>query len=144
MLVNGITETPYLTVDLGPVGTLAPGQYLVVRNTGVPVPGGVLTIDFFAASGNVQNGPPDGIALVDTTTSTLVDALSYEGSITMAAIPGLGTVSLVEGTALSPSVADTDTMSGSLGRLPNGSDTNDAATDWAFSATQTPGAANVP
>lgn len=62
----------------------------------------------------------------------------------MAAIPGLGTVSLVEGTALSPSVEDPDPTPGSLCRLPNGSDTNDAATDWALSGTPTPGAANVP
>jgi Lamin Tail Domain/Thrombospondin type 3 repeat len=144
VLVNGATDTPYLTVDLGPAGTLSSGQYLVVRNSAVTVPGGVLTIDFAMASTNVQNGAPDGAALVDTTTNTLVDALSYEGSITMASIPGLGTVSLVEGTALSPSTADSDTIAGSLCRLPNGSDTNDAATDWAFSGTPTPGAANVP
>ena len=30
-----------------------------------------------------------------------------------------------------------------LPRLPDGADTNDAATDWAFTTTKTPGAANV-
>lgn len=144
VLVNGANNLPYLTVDLGPAGTLASGQYLLVQNGTLPVPGGVLSINFASANSNVQNGAPDGIALVDTTTNTLVDALSYEGSITMAAIPGLGTVSLVEGTALAPTTEDVDPTSGSLSRLPNGSDTNDAATDWNFTTTPTPGTANVP
>ena len=51
---------------------------------------------------------------------------------------------LVEGTALPADVADSNTVTGSLGRSPNGSDTDDSATDWAFSTTVTPGAANVP
>ena len=75
--------------------------------------------------------------------NTLVDALSYEGSITAAALPG-GAVSLVEGNALAATVADSNTDPGSLCRTPNGKDANDAATDWKFSATITPGAANVP
>jgi hypothetical protein len=144
VLVNGATSTPYLTVALGSAGTLSAGQYLVVRNSTVPVPGGVATIDFVAADGNVQNGAPDGLALVDTNAGTLIDALSYEGSITAAMIPGVGTVSLVEGTALPPATADGETGPASLCRLPNGSDSNDAATDWALCATLTPGAANTP
>jgi large repetitive protein len=72
----------------------------------------------------------------------LLDALSYEGSITNAVI-GARTYSLVEGNVLPASVADSNTVSGSLGRVPDGSDTDDAATDWAFSTTATLGAANV-
>jgi hypothetical protein len=34
-------------------------------------------------------------------------------------------------------------VTGSLARLPNGSDTGDAATDWAFTTTVTPGRENV-
>jgi hypothetical protein len=75
---------------------------------------------------------------------TLLDALSYEGSITMTTIPGVGIVSLVEGTALPGAVLDSNTVVGSLCRLPDGTDTGDAASDWAFSATITPGAPNVP
>jgi vibriolysin len=72
-----------------------------------------------------------------------VDAISYEGSIVAAIITGLtGTRSLVEGTALSASVADSNTVSGSLSRIPNGTDNNNASTDWTFSNTPTPGAAN--
>jgi hypothetical protein len=41
-------------------------------------------------------------------------------------------------------VVDSNTINGSLVRIPNGADTDNANTDWAFSATVTPGAANVP
>jgi hypothetical protein len=145
VLVNGSNNTVYNTVDLGPAGTLAPGQYLVVGSTAVTVPMGALKIDFTGGqTDRIQNGAPDGIALVDTVAGTLLDALSYEGSITMVTIAGVGMVSLVEGTALPGAVADSNSVVGSLCRLPNGADTNDAATDWAFSANITPGAANVP
>ncbi len=144
--VNGGTNAEYLTVDLSPAGTLMPGQYLVVGSTSVTssLSGGVLTIDQGAVSNLIQNGAPDGIALVDGTTSTVVDALSYEGAMTMVTLTGIGTVSLVEGTVLPVSVADSNVMVVSLGRLPNGVDTNDAATDWTLNSASTPGIANVP
>jgi hypothetical protein len=94
---------------------------------------------------NVQNGAPDGIALVDTTgaTPTVIDALSYEGSITAAMLTGFpAPVSLVEGTALAATVADSNTTAASLCRAPNGQDTDDAATDWKLCTVPTPGAAN--
>jgi large repetitive protein len=152
VLVNGSTSptvpvpVPYLTVDLGPAGTLADKQYLVIASTTVvvPPPPAALKIDFAKAADNIQNGAPDAIALVNTATNTLVDALSYEGSVTMADIPGLGVVSLVEGTPLATGTADSGTVPGSLCRIPNGTDTNNAATDWAFRATPTPGVANSP
>lgn len=143
-LVNGSTNAPYTTIDLGQAGTLADQQYLVIAAATVVVPATELRIDFAAATNNVQNGPPDGIALVDTNTNTLVDALSYEGSITAAVIPLLGTVSLVEGMALDAAIADSNTMAGSLSRIPSGSDKNDAATDWKLSGAPTPGATNMP
>lgn len=104
-------------------GTLAPGEYRVV-------------------AAELQNGAPDGLALVDTATGALRDALSYEGEITAAQIGG-AVYSLVEGTVLPASVADSNTANGSLVRNPNGRDTDDAASDWAFTTTPTPGAANV-
>jgi hypothetical protein len=100
VLVNGSNNTVYLDLSLAPAGMLADKQYLVVGSSTVMAAAGALKIDFAAASNNVQNGSPDGIALVNVTTSTLVDALAYEGAMTMASIPALGTVSLVEGTAL--------------------------------------------
>ena len=61
----------------------------------------------------------------------------------MANIPALGGVTnLVEGTALKTTIADNNVDAISLARLPNGTDTNNAATDWAISKNITPGAAN--
>lgn len=144
VLVNGANNTTYLTIDLTPGGALAPGAYLVIRtNTVVPAPGTV-SILFPLAMDNIQNGSPDAIALVDTIANTLIDALSYEGSITAAMIAGLGTVNLVEGSPLPVATADSNVAVGTLARIPNGADTNNAASDWSFTSTPTPGAANVP
>ena len=120
VFVDGSDGQEYLRKPLS--GTLASGSYLVV-------------------SVDAQNGAPDGVALLDGD-KQLLDALSYEGPIRAATIEAQ-TYDLVEGTALPASVADSNAAAGSLARIPNGSDTNVAATDWAFTATTTPGAANV-
>lgn len=145
LFVNGSTNTVYTPVDLSPAGILAAGGYLVVASNTVVVASGALVIRFGPASGNIQNGNPDGLALVNTFTSTLSDALSYGGPMTAVSLsPTLvGTFSLVEGTFLPTSIVDSNTITGSLARLPNGTDTNNAATDWAFSATLTPGSSNT-
>jgi hypothetical protein len=141
VLVNGSTNAQYARVPLS--GMLAPGAYAVVANTGVMVPSGVLR--FTLADNTIQNGAPDGVALINTMTMSVVDALSYEGAITVASIPGVtGMPSLVEGTALPASVADSNTVNASLARLPNGVDSNNAADDWSLSMTPTPGAPNLP
>ena len=119
MLVNGGDGTEYDREVL--TGSLAAGAYLTV-------------------SIEAQNGAPDGVALVDTAAGSLLDALSYEGEITAATIDGQ-TYDLVEGTAFAG--ADSNTIDGSLSRIPDGRDTNDAASDWAFTQSKTPGAANV-
>jgi hypothetical protein len=121
VLVNGGDSTEYRRLAL--TGTLAPGAYLTWDT-------------------DPQNGVPDGIALVDTTTGVLLDALSYEGPIVAALIDGV-TFSLVEGTELPADVADSNTVEGSLSRIPDGADTNDAPADWKFTTTTTHGAANV-
>jgi hypothetical protein len=87
-----------------------------------------------------QNGAPDGVALVDTTNVMLLDSLSYEGEINAAVIDGQ-TYDLVEGQPLAE--ADSNTVAGSLSRIPDGQDRNDAASDWTFTTTSTAGAANV-
>ena len=120
VLVDGGTSNEYLRRTLS--GTLAAGAYLVVE-------------------ADAQNGAPDGVALIDAG-GGLLDAVSYEGAITAATI-GTATYSLVEGTVLPAAAADSNTVAGSLSRIPNGSDTDDAATDWAFTTTVTQGAANV-
>jgi hypothetical protein len=121
VLVNGGDGTEYQRKTLS--GTLAPGAYAVIA------------VD-------PQNGAPDGLALVDTGAGTLLDALSYEGAIHAATI-GAATFDLVEGTMLPVDVADSNTVDGTLARIPDGKDGNDAATDWAFTKTPTPGAANI-
>jgi large repetitive protein len=140
---NGCPVYQTIALSAASSPTLAPGQYLAIACAAVTVDPAAVTLAInCGASGTIQNGSPDGIALVNTTTQTLTDALSYEGAISAAAIPNLGNVSLVEGTVLPSSVADSNTVNGSLCRSPNGSDTNDAATDWKFCTTPTPGAAN--
>ncbi len=150
ILVNGNGSVEYDHVDLTPAGTLAPGQYLVICSFAVtPAPGAAVirwTAAGLADSNAIQNGSPDGVALFDTATQTIVDALSYEGAITAATFTSpfqfLGPFNLVEGTALPFGVADSNTLPGSLVRLPDGADTDNATVDWKFTGTPTPGAAN--
>jgi large repetitive protein len=141
VMVNGSTSREYARVALS--GTLAPGAYAVVANAAVTLPAGMMR--FAIANDTLQNGAPDGVALINTASGTMIDALCYEGSMMAATITGVtGTVSLVEGTVLAATMADSNTMPNSLARVPNGTDTDDANTDWRLSATPTPGAANAP
>ena len=141
-LVNGSTLASYGVLDLSEPGTLSAGSYLVVAMPGVAVPPGTPTIELPQGTA-IQNGP-DGLALAlhANETCTLVDALSYEGSLNATTLEGCaGTHDLVEGTPTT--AADSNADVGSLARLPDGSDTDDAATDWGFTAILTPGAANA-
>jgi hypothetical protein len=144
VLVNGSNNSEYARYALSSAGaSLGAGHYLVIANSSVTVPAGELKINVGASNDFIQNGAPDGVALIDTSTPSLIDALSYEGSITAGTITGFPSpVSLVEGTALPISTADSNTTNGSLVRSPNGHDTDNAASDWAFATTVTPGAAN--
>jgi len=145
VLINGATNVAYDTVDLAPAGTLNGGGYLVIGGSHVSVAGGAKKIDPVWSQDQIQNGAPDGLVLIDTVTHTVLDAVSYEGSITAATIADFpAPVSLVEGTALDPGVADSNTEVRTLCRNPNGSDTDNAANDWALCATPTPGAPNAP
>lgn len=122
-------------VDLVAVNGGDGAEYDRVALTGTLAAGGYLAVAI-----ELQNGAPDGIALLEG--STLLDALSYEGAITAATIGGQ-TYNLVEGAALPVTVEDSNTVAGSLIRNPNGKDTNDAASDFAFTTTVTREAANV-
>ncbi len=121
VLVNGGDNTEYDRVEL--TGSLAAGAQI-------------------SAPIEAQNGAPDGVALIAATSGALLDALSYEGEVTAALINGQ-TYNLVEGMALAATVVDSNTQDGSLSRIPNGADTNNASADWAFTTTKTPGAPNV-
>jgi hypothetical protein len=144
VLVNGSGGAVYDTIDLSSVGELEGGEYLVIAGSGVNVPSSAKHLDPVWSQDQIQNGAPDGLALIDTVTSTVLDALSYEGSVT-ATIDGFATpVSLVEGAALPATTQDSSTLDRSLCRSPNGSDTNQAATDWVLCTVPTPGSANAP
>ena len=141
VLMNGSTNIEYNRIDLGS-GSLGSGQYLVVGSAALlaTVPGTAQTIAFSVPSNNIQNGAPDGLALIDESAGVVLDVLSYEGEIVAGEIVGVGLVNFVEGSA----TAAADLGEGSLIRYPNGVDTDDAASDWALTTTTTPGAANVP
>ncbi|EEF57824.1 lamin tail domain-containing protein [Pedosphaera parvula] len=143
VFINGANNLEYRRVKL--TGALTPGQYLVVADNAVTVAAGAAVIRFAGVQDNIQNGAPDGIALFHVISHTVLDSLAYEGGMTAALIDGApGTYNFVDGTALSASVADSNTVAGSLARLPNGGDLHNDSVDWQFSSTPTPGAANVP
>lgn len=142
--INGANNLEYLRVNLN--GVLSGGQYLVVASTNLTgIAAGAHVLYFPAGENNVQNGAPDGLALINTGALTIYDAFCYEGPMPAANINDFsGTRSLVEGTALSASIADSNTIDGSLARLPDGADHDNAAADWNFTTTPTPGGPNVP
>lgn len=142
-LINGAGNLVYDNIDLATAGlTLPAGGYLVVGSSTIlsSVPSGAMTI---VLGGGIQNGSPDGIALIDTASATLLDALSYEGMMTAVSISDsyyTGTVDLVEGAATV--VVDSNVDDGSMSRCSNGVDTNDASLDWSWTSSKTPGEAN--
>jgi hypothetical protein len=142
--INGNNNLEYLRVALN--GVISGGQYLVVASTNLTgIVAGARVLYFPAGENNVQNGAPDGLALINTGALTIYDAFCYEGAMPAANINGFtGTRSLVEGTALSASIADSNTINGSLARLPDGTDNDNAAADWNFTTTPTPGGPNLP
>ena len=139
VLVNGSNNLGYLTIDLAPAGVIGAGQYLVVGTAAVEVPPAALKLNLVKGN-TVQNGEPDGIALVNTANGVVLDVLSYEGSMLAVTLAGVnGPVSLVEGSPC----AFADKGAGSLVRAPDGYDTNNAGVDWGFAQAPTPGAPNM-
>jgi len=142
ILINGNNGDVYDTIDLG-TGTLAGNSYLVIAGANVSVTAPATKLDPGWTTDRVQNGAPDGVALIDNVAHTLIDALSYEGAMTMVDLPGFAApVSLVEGTMLPVVSADSNTAEGSLCRSPNGQDTDDAAADWRVCAAPSAGLPN--
>jgi hypothetical protein len=140
VFINGFNSMSYEDYPLQ--GTLAAGQYLVVAADGVMgIDPGALVVKLLKVSDNIQNGATDGLALFDGVNKVVLDALSYEGSLTMATID-MNLYNLVAGMPLG--VSDSNLLTtASLIRFPNGQDTGDDATDWGGTNTLTPGAANV-
>ena len=146
LLVNGanpMSPTIYSVVGLGPAVSLAAGQYLVVENSATVVPApGALVIPFLGTQDQIQNGTNDGILLGHAASCQQIDALAYEGPITIF-FGTCGVVNLAEGTPLNVAVEDNNTDVRSLIRNPNGVDTDNADADWTSTSTLTPGSANV-
>ncbi len=126
-LMNGLTLPPavYGTVTL-PAQVLAAGDYFVICTNAANVPGCDLVMT--PATNAIQNGGPDGVALLFGT--GVVDALSYDGDLGTPYSEGTGTA-----------LKDKDTSFYSLGRWPDGADSNVNGTDFAFRCA-TPGVAN--
>ena len=138
VFMNGSNSTQYATVDLSSAGALGAGQYLVVGSATLlgQISNGALEVTL---SSSIQNGDPDAVGLFAN--GAAVDLLSYGGSVA-GNVTGVGLVDFVEGTATA--AKDSTTVAGSMSRLPNGSDTDNASVDWAFTTTSTPGSPNVP
>ncbi len=125
-LVDGARGAAYATYTGS--GQLGAGKYFVIGDTAViqpdpPLPVGTVTL---ALDTNLQQGP-DLVRIVKISTKKVMDAVQYEGSAN-----GAG-----EGTP-----APSDTEDKSIGRCPNGSDTNDNGADFVTMA-PTPGKTNT-
>lgn len=91
VLYNGNGGAPYATINLS--GTI-PNQ-----------DDGYGTLSFAGPGGGIQNGSPDGVALVDAG-GTVIQFLSYEGVILATDGPADGMTSIDIGVAEEPAVAD--------------------------------------
>lgn len=149
----------YIRWDLSALGTLNPGEFLVLGPSTLiaSLPVSVTkTVTFAGATNNVQNGgslpanpdtpSADAVALFDVTTSTVIDALSYEDASTAgltATFAMSGGVHVVrEGASSTAALADSNAVAGSLARSSSALDTDDNAADFTVVATPTPGVAN--
>lgn len=125
-LVDGARGAAYATYTGS--GQLGAGKYFVIGDTAViqpdpPLPAGTITL---ALDTNLQQGP-DIVRIVKISTKKVMDAVQYEGSAN-----GAG-----EGAP-----APSDTEDKSIGRCPNGSDTNDNGADF-VTMPPTPGKTNT-
>jgi hypothetical protein len=142
LFINGADNSIYLAVSLASQGNLLSEEYLVIASPNVTVAAGAKIFYFSQNANSIQNGEPDGIVLINRNTNMIIDALSYEGSITSADLSSYGfsePVSLIEGSI--PTVQDSG--DGCIIRYPNGQDTNNASLDWAHTSTTTPGSENA-
>jgi hypothetical protein len=106
--------------------TLAARAYLLIADASAAIEGGVVPDGTWSASALAQAG--GGVGLRDPST-LLVDAVGYGNAAS--------TNAFVEGTP-----AGAPPKSGSIGRSPNGVDTNDNANDFKVYVTPSPRAAN--
>jgi hypothetical protein len=132
-LYNGSTNEVYRTIN-SLSGTLAAGDYYVISGSAANVPNTDLDL---ATTDLIQNGDPtDAIALVSIATGGVVDALTYEGSLTA------NGDQYSEGSFAAADSNEVGTARTGLSRTSDGTDTQDNGTDFAIRAI-TPGKANT-
>jgi hypothetical protein len=125
-LIDGADDTPYAEIPLDPV-MLSAGTFFVVCDDPARVPNCDQQVSLTVPW--IQDGIPDGVAL--TGSGGVIDALSYGGTLGVPWAEGTGSSAVDEGR-----------FEGiSLGRFPNGADSDDNDSDFR-QACITPGAAN--
>jgi hypothetical protein len=129
-LVNGSGTAVYQTYTL-PSVSLAPGDFYVLCQVSSTVPNcDLAVIPDNAPNGTVQNGSPDAVALRDQN-DNLIDVISYEGTTGAPYNEGGGT------TLADVNAAGSTTVS--IGRVPDGQDTNNNTADWQLLCVYSPG-----
>ena len=94
------------------------------------------------SSNRIQNGPADAVMLFDTIGRRVIDTVSYNGVLHHAVIAGeAGEFDATEGAAGAP--ADSNAVTGSIGRIPDGTDSGQNGADFKMRPTLTPGAPNM-
>jgi hypothetical protein len=78
LLINGNNNTPYDTIAL-PSQMLNPASFFVICGNGGFVPNCDMQIP--VSSNIIQNGAPDAMAIIETGTGNIIDAVSYEGTV---------------------------------------------------------------
>lgn len=137
--INGeAAADPKVAVTYTLTGSIPGKGYAVIATTPVSIDGQATAMRFANAKDNIQNGARDGVRIITTAGSLVVDALLYETPANAdAALLAFG-----EGTPFSGG-ENGDEPNKTLSRCPNATDTNNNATDFLLSATPTPGKANV-
>lgn len=93
------------------------------------------TIRLSYPADGIQNGSPDGMALVDST-GRVIEFISYEGSFTATNGPALGMTSTAIGVSESGNATGT-----SIGRVGTGDEASDFS--WSLVSDDTPGTVNI-
>jgi hypothetical protein len=145
VLLNGGVSPgqEYGRIDLSSLGFLPPGGYLVIAGPGVqvPLPSVKCSPAGWESSNRIQNGPCDAVTLWDTIGRRVIDTVSYAGVLHRAVIAGeTAEVDATEGTAGAP--ADSNSVTGSIGRTLNGQDTGLNNADFRFNPVLTAGLPN--
>ena len=139
---------PYDSIGL-PVQTLNAGQFFVICGSGNNVPNCNLALT--PATNAMQNAlsatattpSPDAIFIREIATGSIVDVVSYEGNCNAPYLEGAGVPSAQSDTIVFTTISPNSPNNFlSIGRYPDGTDSNNNATDFNRMCS-TPGAANV-